>query len=52
MIGAEDQHAHKALKKQTQIQLSEKDWQAFTKLLGDAENKLRPNLEKLVSNHC
>ena len=51
LLDAAEQRAHKVLKKQTQIQLSEQDWQAFTKILDNAESKPRPNLEKLVNDH-
>ncbi len=51
LLDSAEQRAREVMKEQTQIQLSAKDWQAFEKILDEAEIKPRPKLKKLIENH-
>ena len=39
-----------AMKEQSQIRLSSKDWKAFEKILNEAETKPRSKLKKLIKD--
>ncbi len=51
MLESAEQRAKEVMQEQTQIQLTVKDWNAFTHILDEAENKLRPNLKALIKEH-
>ena len=51
LLDSAEQRAREVMKEQTQIELSAKDWQAFEKILDEAEAKPRPKLKKLIEDH-
>ena len=51
LLDSAEERAREIMKEQTQIQLSTKDWQAFEKILDQAETKPRPKLEQLIKDH-
>ena len=51
LLDSAEQRAREVMKEQTQIQLSAKDWQAFEKILDEAETKPRPKLKKLIEDY-
>ncbi len=51
LLDSAEQRAREVMKEQAQIQLSVKDWQAFEKILDEAETKPRPKLKKLIEDY-
>lgn len=51
LLESAEQRAKEVLQEQMEIQLTVKDWDAFTKILDEAETKSRPKLKTLVKEH-
>lgn len=51
LLDSAEQRAREVMKEQAQIALSAKDWQAFEKILDEAETKPRPKLKKLIEDY-
>ncbi len=51
LLKSAEQRGKEVLQEQMEIQLSVKDWDAFSKILDEAETKSRPKLKILVKEH-
>ena len=51
LLESAEQRAKQVMQEQTEIQLTVKDWNAFSTILDEAENKPRPKLKALVAEH-
>ncbi len=51
LLDSAEQRAREVMKEQAQIKLNAKDWQAFEKILDEAETKPRPKLKQLIEDY-
>ena len=51
LLESAEERAKQVMQEQTEIQLTVKDWNAFSKILDEAENKSRPKLKALIEEH-
>ena len=51
LLESAEQRAKQVMQEQTEIQLTVKDWNTFSKILDEADNKTRPKLKALIAEH-
>lgn len=51
LLESAEERAKQVMQEQTEIQLTVKDWNTFSKILDETENKPRPKLKALVDEY-